>query len=478
MILKEIISKEEEDKVNRFDLLLLSIFSLVILITRIPFMSKYLFEWDSVNYALGFEKYDILSHQPHSPGYIFYIAIGKLVNTIFNDANSTMVVISILFSIFTVFVVYYLAKNIFSRKIAVISSILLIFNPLYWFYGEIATIYLTEALFATLIAYLSYQVLKGNNNYFYPSAIVLGLAGGFRQDLIIFMLPLWLFCNFYSNRSIIRMFKGFSVLISSALLWFIPTILLAGGYDSYITASGHLSGAFETTSIFFGASLFNHFIMDLALFSWLILGSGIIGILFLIMFVVINRENILGKEFIRNQKFIFLLLWIFPMLLFQILFPLSKPGYSLIYISALSMIIGYIIHFVSVKIRNKYNFSYKTVISRLLVVFILINSFYFLYPSNSDFESTWETPMSVMDQNQKILLGIDLLFIYNYEKIHINDENTEYTINTILNSSNSQNSVIIIRDILGKIRDFHGGKLCTIFHNTIFTLLLMMRILD
>lgn len=38
------------------DIIILSIFSLLILITRIPFMSKYLYEWDSVNYALGFEN--------------------------------------------------------------------------------------------------------------------------------------------------------------------------------------------------------------------------------------------------------------------------------------------------------------------------------------------------------------------------------------------------------------------------------------
>lgn len=440
------------------DIVILAIFSILILITRIPFMSKYLYEWDSVNYALGFEKYDILSHQPHSPGYILYIGLGKLVNFIFSDANTTMIVISIVFSILTVILVYYLAKDIFSMKIAIIASIFLIFNPIFWFYGEIATIYPSEAFFATLIAFLSYKVFKGNEKFFYLSAIALGIAGGFRQDLIIFMLPLWLFCLYFSNKSIKKVLKAFAVLIPSVLLWFIPTIVLTGGYDAYITASGHFSTAFESTSILLGASLFNQLIMNLALFSWLILATGIIGTIFLIFYIIKERKDILSQKFIKNPIFVFMLLWILPMLLFQILFPLSKPGYSLIYISAISLIIGYLFNYIALKINSKYSYSYKSVISGLLIIFVLINSIYFLYPSNLDVESTWETPMNIMDQNQKILLGIDILFLYNYEKIHKNDINTEYHIKTILNSSNPQNSTIIIRDTLREDQGFSWRK--------------------
>jgi hypothetical protein len=445
-------------KDNKSDIINLSIFSILILITRIPFMSKYLYEWDSVNYALGFEKYDILNHQPHPPGYILYIGLGKIVNTIFNDANTTMIVISIVFSILTVILVYYLTKNFFSKEIAIISSILLIFNPIFWFYGEIATIYPSEAFFATLIAYISYKVLKGNQKLFYPSAIILGLAGGFRQDLIIFMLPLWLFSLYYSNRSILKIIKAFAVLIPSILVWFVPTVLLTGGIAPYIYASGHLSSDIGNTSILLGASFFIHFVMLVALFSWLILATGIIGILFLIFFIINERRNILNKNSLKNPKFIFLLLWILPMLIFQILFPLSKPGYSLIYISALSMIIGYSFNYASLKIKNRYGYSYRSVISILLAIFVFINVFYFLYPTNLDYESTWETPLNYMDQNQEILLGIDMLFIYNFEKIHKNDLNTEYHINTILNSSNPQNSTIIIRDILREDQGFSWRK--------------------
>lgn len=453
MIFKE----NEEKEAKKLDMLLLAIFSLLILVTRIPFMSKFLYEWDSVNYALGFERYDILSHQPHSPGYIFYIGLGKLVNTIFNDANTTMIVISIFFSILTVILVYHLAKNIFSRKIGIISSIFLIFNPLFWFYGEIATIYPSAAFFATLIAFISYHVLKGNEKFFYPSAAVLGLAGGFRQDLIISMLPLWLFCLFYGSKSIKKITKAFIVLIISALLWFIPTIYFAGRYSTYAIASGNIIANFQTTSIIFGAPLLYHLIMDLMLFSWLFLASGIIGSFFLIIYLFENRKN-LNLNVLFNYKFIFLSLWIFPMLLFQVLIHSPKPGYILVYISAISIIIGFLMDYFTFKIENKLEFSYKSIIACLLTVSIIINSLYFLYPSNINYESTWETPMGLMDQNQKNLLGMDLLFAYNYEKTYKNDMNVEYRIKTILNSSNPQNSIIIIRDILREDQGFSWRK--------------------
>ncbi|HEX3013671.1 MAG TPA: glycosyltransferase family 39 protein, partial [Methanobacterium sp.] len=185
---------------KKIDILISAILTLLIVITRIPFVSKYLYEWDSVNYALGFEKFDIIHHQPHPPGYIFYIGLGRVINTIFNDPNATMIFISIMFSIITVIIIYFLTKQMFSRQIAIIASLLLVFNPLFWYYGEISTIYPTEAFLATIVAYLSYQVFRGKEKFFYPSIIALGLAGGFRQDLIIYMFPLWFFCAFYHKR--------------------------------------------------------------------------------------------------------------------------------------------------------------------------------------------------------------------------------------------------------------------------------------
>lgn len=107
---------------------------ILVVITRIPFVSKFLYEWDSVNFALALDKYDILLHQPQPPGYILFVGLGKVFNQIFQDANTTLVFMSILFSALTVILVYYLGKQLFSRNMAITGAILLIFSPIFWFY--------------------------------------------------------------------------------------------------------------------------------------------------------------------------------------------------------------------------------------------------------------------------------------------------------------------------------------------------------
>lgn len=449
------------------DLLLSLFFVLLVAITRIPFISKYLYEWDSVNFALALENYNIAIHQPQPPGYILYVALGRVVNTVFHDANLSLIFLSILFSILTVILLYFLAKQIFSREVGIISAILLIFSPIFWFYGEIATIYPSEAFLAILIAFTSYQVLRGNQKFFYVSALILGLAGGFRQDLILFMFPLWLFCLLYSDINYKQILKAFSVMLASVLLWLIPTIMLANGIGSYLFLSQHFSGSFQTSSVLFGAPFSNHLLLDGMLFSWLILGLGFLGALFLIIFLFKRRKAIINRKILKNFNFIFLALWILPAFLFQVLIPLSKPGYILVYLAALILILGYIIQTFSKgishrfkDINHKIDISAKSVCIIILILYIFINSVYFFYPYNLNEETTWETQISNMNYSQKIILGIDLSFMYNNEKIVINDRNMDLHIKNMMNLSNfnPNTTQIVIRDIVREDQGFSWRK--------------------
>src|SRR4030042_1988465 len=118
-------------------LLPLSLFLLTI-ITRVPFTSKFLYHWDAVQFALALEKYNIAVHQPHPPGYFLYVMLGRFLNLFIKDANSTFVFIS-------------------------------------------------------LIAFFCWKVFTGKHKYIYLSVIALGIAGGVRQNSMVFLLPLWVF---------------------------------------------------------------------------------------------------------------------------------------------------------------------------------------------------------------------------------------------------------------------------------------------
>ena len=385
-------------------------------------MSKYLYDWDSVGYALAFSNYNITLHQPQPPGYILYITMGKTVNFLFNDPNFSMIFLNIILTILTVVVIYFLAKEMFSRNIAIITSILLVFSPFFWFYGEIASVYMMGAFFATLIAYTSYHVLKGNDRFIYISAAVLGISGGFRQDLTIFMLPLWLFCILYINRDYKRLLMALIILIASIMVWFIPNLILAGGYESYsMGSSAILLESFSSSSMLFGADLTSQLSMDFRLIAWTALGIGIVSVFISILFIFYKFKKVFSLSCLKKVKTLFLSLWIIPSFLFYLIFYIAKPGYILIYLPAFILIVGYVLLGFSTELNKNFNKIPRNYFVYLLVFLCIASgTLQFMYPSHD------------------IQGGI-----VDYGKIQTADRNMQ-SINQSLNEFSSNDTVIFM----------------------------------
>ena len=89
-------------------------------LTRFVFRSHYLYDIDSVNFALALKRFDPSVHQPHPPGYFLYVCLGRLANLLFHDANAALVAISIVFSCGAVAMIYVLADRWFGRNAACI----------------------------------------------------------------------------------------------------------------------------------------------------------------------------------------------------------------------------------------------------------------------------------------------------------------------------------------------------------------------
>ena len=449
---------------KKVDFLISTVLVLLIVLTRIPFVSKYLYEWDSVNYALGFEKFDILHHQPHPPGYIFYVCLGRTINTIFNDPNTTMIFISIMFSIFTVMIIYFLVKQMFSRQMAIIASLLLIFNPLFWYYGEISTIYPSEAFLATIVVYLSYQVFRGKETFFYPSIIVLGLAGGFRQDLIIYMFPLWLFCTFYNKRNPQRLLKAIIVLIPSILVWFVPTIIFSGGYEPYFHAMITLSKkAFHISSILYGITLINRLTDIGSYLAWFGLGLTYSGIIIIALFnkyvgkgpVHVFRENM------RDHRVIILILWILPASIMYLLITLAKPGYMLVFVPALAIALAYFVKELSYGLSAKFgDYTPRKWITLVLSLVILFNVIYFTFPYPINEEKLWETPVGDLSYSEGVLFGLDMGFMSVDKKINSDDRSTQTYLDAVskVPGSNPNNTIIVISEINHENEGFNWRK--------------------
>jgi hypothetical protein len=448
---------------KKLDVLIPLFLAILILITRIPFMSKFLYEWDSVNYALGFQTYNIAQEQPHAPGYILYVALGKGVNYIFNDPNTSMICLAIVFTIFTGILIYFMAKELFSRKVGIVAGILFVFNPLIWFYGDIASIYIFEAFFSILIAYTSYKFIKGDEKFIYISAIALGLAGGFRIDLIEFLLPFWIFCIWYDKPSYNKIIKGLILFALSLLVWIIPTVISVGGFEQYLTLMKTTSEAAGYTSILFGASIKEQLLNTGACIMWSLLGLSIVGILTVLFFLIYHRHGLISKSitYLKKPMTIFFLLWAGPAFIFYLLIYVVKPGYLLTCIPPLMIILAWIINRVSNIINIKFpKISAKKALTLIVTIYVLLNTVYIIYPFDLHNGEIWETPLEKMDTSQKVLFGLDVGFLYNTAKINANDENTQLHIQNILNLSNSDPSstIIVIRDITREDEGFNWRK--------------------
>ena len=150
-----------------------------------------LYNWDAVQFALALREFDVAKHQPHPPGYLFYVGLARVVNVTLGDPTLAYVVLSVLFSAATTFTVYWLGRAIYGRLTATAAAALLAVSPLFWFYGSVGLTYAGEAFAASLVALLAWRTLGGSVRHLYAGAVVLGLAGGLRLSVLVLMFPLW-----------------------------------------------------------------------------------------------------------------------------------------------------------------------------------------------------------------------------------------------------------------------------------------------
>jgi hypothetical protein len=228
-------------------------------LTRFAFRSRFLYDIDSVNFALALQRFDPAVHQPHPPGYFLYVCLGMLSNAIFHDANTALVAISILASCGTVAMIHLLAlawftPTSFGRATAGFAGVIFIFSPLAWFHGTVALTYIVEAMFSALIGYFCWRVYSGASQFVLSAAAALGLAAGFRQSSLLVLAPMFLFSIRRAPRRLALRGIGALVLVLSA--WIVPMLYAAGGVNTYLASLWSLWRLVPARQTLFTSSIF------------------------------------------------------------------------------------------------------------------------------------------------------------------------------------------------------------------------------
>jgi hypothetical protein len=200
-------------------------------LTRYLFRSHYLYDIDSINFALALDHFDPTTYQPHPPGYFLYAFLGRLVNSLFHEPNAALVAISILASCGTAVLIWTLADEWFGRQAALFSSLIFLFSPLCWFHGTVALTYIVEEFFSALVGLLCWRVVTGRHRWLMPASVALGLAAGFRPSSVLLLGLLW----FLSLRGLRakEIFFAFLTLAATIGAWLIPMLYLSGGPAAY-----------------------------------------------------------------------------------------------------------------------------------------------------------------------------------------------------------------------------------------------------
>lgn len=295
----------------------------LVLLARVPFASHVLWAWDSVLYARALENgfhvgTDLVDQRPHPPGYIFYVAVAAALRVLTRDSNGALVVVSILASALTAAAVYLLCRRYADRALAIVVALGAASAPLAWTYGEVAMPYALLGLLSLVLA----VSLRDARSRPWPAALVvsaaLGLAAGFRQDLLLLLGPLWLWM--LAARSWRERGLCVAALGLAALAWLGPTASLSGGPAAYVASlGGQAARVSELSPAAGGDALLRNTLLTAYALWW-----GLLGFALLLVAAIVAALRA-RRRFSENAMFF--ALWLVPAALLYVTVHIGDPGY-------------------------------------------------------------------------------------------------------------------------------------------------------
>jgi hypothetical protein len=295
----------------------------LVLLARVVYASQTLWAWDSVLYARALEQgfhvgVDLADQRPHPPGYILYLGVAALVRFLTSDSNAALVVLSVIASALTAAAVYLLCRRYTDRALAAVIALGAASAPLVWTYGEVAMPYAVLGLLGVVLA----VSLRDARSRPWPAAFIasagLGLAAGFRQDVVLLLGPLWLWM--LAGRSWRERGLCVGSVGIAALAWLAPTASLSGGPAAYLATLGaQASRVSELSPAAGGDALLRNTLLTVYALWW-----GLLGFALLLAAAIIARLRA-GRWL--SEDAIFFALWLVPAALVYVTIHIGDPGY-------------------------------------------------------------------------------------------------------------------------------------------------------
>lgn len=285
-------------------------------------------QWDVVNYCLGVQSFDPLQHRPHPPGYVFYIAVGKALAALLGNTHTALIVLSCACSGLAAIAILLLARLFVSPTLACWITLAACTNPIAWYYGSVSLSGITGLFWAPFVVWLLVVALRSERprTLLMASALV-GLVGGFRQDLTLFLVLPWLVVVLQPAWSLLHRVSAVVLLLVAVGCWLGPTIANCGGLSAYLEASAYLGDIVANDSVLFGGSLERSLATIHRLIIAIILANGVSSSLGLCL-MPWRWHAVAGLARTRAEAYL-LVLWLAPPLAFWALILFHKSAYLL-----------------------------------------------------------------------------------------------------------------------------------------------------
>ncbi|MDO8503206.1 MAG: glycosyltransferase family 39 protein [bacterium] len=300
---------------------------------RLLFRSPWLEDWDSVQFALALHDYSLVDHQPHPPGYILYVLLGKFINFFLNNDTLALTLLSAVLGALTTIPFYLLARKFTGKVWAILATAILLVTPIHWTLSEVALTNVPGMFFAVTTALILYQG-KQSRLYLLAGSFLAGITLGVRfAEYSILLTLLGLVLLWRKNWwDVIKSGVYFS---AGIFVWLVPLIIDTGWQElmrAYTTQANYIA---THDSLAASLSMSSRLLRIKELF---VMGYSVYFFPLLILiawFLIKYREEI--KQFKNTFLLVWLLAYFIPL---AFIYNLEVPRHVLPLLPPLALLIG------------------------------------------------------------------------------------------------------------------------------------------
>ncbi len=209
-----------------------------------PLRSPAFDDMDAANFSLALDRYDIVNHMPHPPGYPVYVFAARLWRGFLGlvmpanvsvGVEDVLTTFSVLCASAAVVVLFTLTASLWGRTAGVMAGALLLVHPLFWLEAEKALSGTSSPLlFLGCIGAVLAHLHGSRPRLLVGGGILWGLLAGIRPVDAALLLPFFLLALWRLRYDRVWMLATIGSMAVTVVVWIVPSMFGTHGIGHYL----------------------------------------------------------------------------------------------------------------------------------------------------------------------------------------------------------------------------------------------------